>query len=244
MKVHLSGPKSTALLATADLFRLRGDQVSESDPVPLDADLYLFLAGHEAMKQLTHGLVVLDLRHGIDQDSAKWAPYSDLCVVGDSTGRALLAESHGCEPDRIFVVSGGGALLNLVDQAYSNLLPPAQVEKGHEPMTEANSAPAVSPGAPSQRFITLAARLEAADRQADVMLRDYQVRSRLPLFGPLVAWIRRNLTSHLREPYLDPTLERQVALNHELIAILREMMRLEAGQEARPESPYKEQPHE
>jgi hypothetical protein len=28
-----------------------------------------------------------------------------------------------------------------------------------------------------------------------------------------VAWTRQNLTSHLREPYLDPTLERQVGFN-------------------------------
>lgn len=61
-------------------------------------------------------------------------------------------------------------------------------------------------------------RLEAA---ADVMLRGYQVRSRLPL----VAWVRRNLTSHLREPYLDPMFERQVAFNREVVKLLNRIVK-------------------
>lgn len=56
--------------------------------------------------------------------------------------------------------------------------------------------------------------------QADVMLRDYVVRSKAPMLGRLIAWVRRNLTSHLREPYLDPTLERQVAFNRAVVQAL------------------------
>jgi hypothetical protein len=44
-------------------------------------------------------------------------------------------------------------------------------------------------------------------------MREYVVRSGVPLVGPLIAWLRRNLTSHLREPYLDPIVERQVTFN-------------------------------
>ena len=36
------------------------------------------------------------------------------------------------------------------------------------------------------------------------------------MIGPAIAWLRRNLTSHLREPYLDPMIERQVAQNRRL----------------------------
>jgi glycosyltransferase involved in cell wall biosynthesis len=54
----------------------------------------------------------------------------------------------------------------------------------------------------------------------DVMQRPYVVRSRLPLVGPFIAWVRRNMTSHLREPYLDPTLERQVAFNRLVVDAL------------------------
>lgn len=59
--------------------------------------------------------------------------------------------------------------------------------------------------------------------QSDVMLRGYVVRSRIPLLGAFIAWLRRNLTSHLREPYLDPTLERQVQFNHRLVAALERL---------------------
>jgi hypothetical protein len=48
---------------------------------------------------------------------------------------------------------------------------------------------------------------------SDVALREYEVRSGLPVVGPLIVWLRRNLTSHLREPYLDPIVERQVKFN-------------------------------
>jgi glycosyltransferase involved in cell wall biosynthesis len=60
------------------------------------------------------------------------------------------------------------------------------------------------------------------EKSADVMQRGYVVRSNAPLVGPLLAWLRRNLTSHLREPYLDPTLERQVAFNREVVRTLQD----------------------
>ncbi|MBN1875289.1 MAG: glycosyltransferase family 4 protein [Anaerolineae bacterium] len=47
----------------------------------------------------------------------------------------------------------------------------------------------------------------------DVMLRGYAVRSGAPVVGPAIAWFRRNLTFYLRESYVDPVLERQVAFN-------------------------------
>jgi hypothetical protein len=62
------------------------------------------------------------------------------------------------------------------------------------------------------------AKLEAG---ADIMLRDYRVRSKVPVIGPLIAWVRRNLTSHLRGPYIDPIFERQVAFNRAAIDLLR-----------------------
>jgi glycosyltransferase involved in cell wall biosynthesis len=54
---------------------------------------------------------------------------------------------------------------------------------------------------------------DMAMASSDVALRDYEVRSGLPVVGPLIVWLRRNLTSHLREPYLDPIIERQVKFN-------------------------------
>lgn len=73
------------------------------------------------------------------------------------------------------------------------------------------------------------ASLEQLKASADIMLRSYVVRSRMPALGPLIAWIRRNLTSHLREPYLDPTLERQVAFNQGVVPAL-EMLAMQLAE--------------
>ncbi len=55
-------------------------------------------------------------------------------------------------------------------------------------------------------------------QQADVALRDYRVHSGLPIIGPLVAWLRRNSTTHVKEAYLDRIVEQQVLFNRQLVA--------------------------
>lgn len=62
------------------------------------------------------------------------------------------------------------------------------------------------------------------DNTADVMIRGYTVRSKLPILGPLIAWFRRNSTTHLREPYMDPMFERQVAFNRHVAFTLRQLL--------------------
>jgi chromosome segregation ATPase len=62
------------------------------------------------------------------------------------------------------------------------------------------------------------------------MIRPYVVRSKLPIFGPLIAWVRRNLTSHLREPYLDPMVERQVSFNRQLVDAMERTRAFVTGQ--------------
>jgi glycosyltransferase involved in cell wall biosynthesis len=75
-----------------------------------------------------------------------------------------------------------------------------------------------------------ASDLQWLDKVADVMQRNYVVRSNAPIVGSLIAWVRRNLTSHLREPYVDPTFERQVAFNREVVSTLqRHQSRIESG---------------
>ena len=77
-----------------------------------------------------------------------------------------------------------------------------------------------SPGCATWRN-TVNADLDRIEAMSDVMIRGYVVRSRLPLVGGLIAWIRRTLTSHLREPYVDPIIERQIAFNRELVQLVR-----------------------
>ena len=63
--------------------------------------------------------------------------------------------------------------------------------------------------------------LRQVETSADVMLHGYTVHSHLPLIGPLIAWIRRNMTSHLREPYLDKMLDNQERFNWHVVMMLR-----------------------
>ena len=70
-------------------------------------------------------------------------------------------------------------------------------------------------------------RFETLGREADVMLRDYRVTSKLPVIGKGIAWLRRNLTSHLREPYIDPTFERQIEFNHRVSQEMQALARMQ-----------------
>lgn len=63
-------------------------------------------------------------------------------------------------------------------------------------------------------------QIDALRAAARVGMPEYEVRSGAPLVGPAIAAIRRNLTSHLREPYLDPIITRQEAYNQLLLDTL------------------------
>jgi hypothetical protein len=76
----------------------------------------------------------------------------------------------------------------------------------------------------------LESNLQHLALSANTMIRGYVVASRLPLVGPLISWVRRNLTSHLREPYLDPILNRQENFNR---LVADAMYALAAGQAQR-----------
>jgi glycosyltransferase involved in cell wall biosynthesis len=67
---------------------------------------------------------------------------------------------------------------------------------------------------------------------ADVVMRDYRVRSNAPLVGKFIEWVRVNSTTHLKEAYLDRVLERQVNYNRllavEVAALQNELVGLRA----------------
>jgi hypothetical protein len=109
-------------------------------------------------------------------------------------------------------------LADIVDSAMVYTLPRAS----SEPTSGAPEQAAVlqqPPVARSEAILTLLADEIAG--QSDIALRDYEVRSRVPLVGPLIVWVRRNLTSHLREPYVDPMVEKQVDLNRQAAEWMR-----------------------
>ncbi len=76
----------------------------------------------------------------------------------------------------------------------------------------AESAPGSAPLLPE-----LDDHFRELETMGDISMHDYVVRSDKPLIGPLLAWVRRNLTSHLKEPYVDPIIDRQVHVNRRLV---------------------------
>lgn len=62
----------------------------------------------------------------------------------------------------------------------------------------------------------LADQADPLHTTADVIPRDYRVRSNAPVVGPLIERTRVNATSHLKEAYLDPMFEQQVNYNRQL----------------------------
>lgn len=104
-------------------------------------------------------------------------------------------------------------LAEIINQAVIYTLPEIPPDLSTSTGEQETSEPA-SPFPQNQSLLgQLTREIEA---HSDVALRGYVVRSKAPLIGPLLAWVRRNLTSHLREPYLDPMIERQVAQNWRL----------------------------
>ncbi len=91
------------------------------------------------------------------------------------------------------------------------------------PLVEAQNAPPRRRQTIDVEFIgsLLDDDLHQLEVRAATMQHDYVVHSRLPLFGPLLAWFRRNITSHLREPYVDPTFERQELFNWQVVQTMQ-----------------------
>jgi glycosyltransferase involved in cell wall biosynthesis len=184
-----------------------------------------------ASRATAHPLVVGDAGLLAEPDDA-----ADLArqIVRVLTDDALCAElvRRGLDRARVFsldnyesgwarIVAEAKALLPERPQLRTRLVP-------------ASSAPVAAPAAPAQpvpalRSLLQREELDGLNATADVMLRGYRVTSRAPLVGRLIAWVRRNMTSHLREPYLDPTLERQVAFNRQLVQAVRRLAEEQAA---------------
>jgi glycosyltransferase involved in cell wall biosynthesis len=74
--------------------------------------------------------------------------------------------------------------------------------------------------------LPLQEEIEQLHKAAEAVIKPYHLRSNVPVVGPLIVWLRRNLTSHLREPYLDPTLRRQERFNWLVVQTMRQVNRL------------------
>jgi glycosyltransferase involved in cell wall biosynthesis len=147
---------------------------------------------------------------------------TDDMLRGDLVRRGL-ARSQGFSLEAYY--AGWAAI---VDEIAEWLAAPT----GHPP-----GPPRVLPGPPAQGAsgshdlsalppeVALAHEIDQLQKAAKSVIQSYTVRSGAPLVGPLIAWARRNLTSHLREPYLDPTLRRQERFNWLVVTALRQIAR-------------------
>jgi glycosyltransferase involved in cell wall biosynthesis len=134
-----------------------------------------------------------------------------LMVLRDANLHQALVE-RGLERVQAFSLDRYEAgLAEIVDQALTYTLPRAMQEPTAGAHREAAAQQDLAPGGET----LLGILAEEIGKRSDIALRDYQLRSRAPLVGPLIVWIRRNLTSHLREPYLDLMIESQVELNRQ-----------------------------
>lgn len=211
-------------LRTVDLAPVVVETLTTDPPAHwLESDLYIYHDPGprmllESVRRIRRGLVLWDC---CAMPDPALVHYADLCLVETPHLRAQIGAQLGYPLERIFVIQPaldearyGEQLTGIVSLALQDALPQAEL-------------PLASSKAPSPSL-----SLNHLEAQADVMLRDYKVRSNIPLLGGLVAWVRKNITSHLREPYLDPTLERQVAFNRRLVSELRALASAQA--EAKP----------
>ena len=201
----------------------------------------------EWLPKLTRGAALLYAHpaaptSGAAETFSRVAAFADLVVVEGEPTAQLISDQYGY---------GSGPVRRLADGAdYSILwaevvaevtawLPNRPFPYGHLPaMSEVHptrSAEQRSPSLPSLAAVPdalLAADLQALLANAKTMTHNYVVRSRLPIIGPLLAWLRRNLTSHLREPYIDPTFERQELYNQQVAQLLATIIQQEAATQA------------
>jgi len=115
---------------------------------------------------------------------------------------------------------------NVMAEAAS-WLPNQPYPRPRSALVRSGEKPAESGSRPAARLTPLELLRSETDQlemAADVMIRGYTVRSRLPVLGPFVSWFRRNVTSHLREPYIDPMFERQVRFNRRVAQTLRQVV--------------------
>lgn len=171
------------------------------------------------------------------------AAYADLVVAeGQAAADTLVEQGYTALPVHVLPVDGqttpaeyeilwaeavaaATAWLPNPPYPYGRL---AALEKTRSPLEDVRAAPAETASGTDLDLTLLLADIEALSASAATMQRDYVVRSRLPLVGPILAWLRRNLTSHLREPYIDPTFQRQELFNRQVAKTLDGLVRQQA----------------
>lgn len=194
------------------------------------ADIYLLASQHECF-----GVPLIE------------AMAAGLPIVASASGAMpWVLDAEGAEPKTAGLTFSPGNVEGLVKQISRLLREPqlrqALIERGYQRVEHFSK----------DRFVTNAGKVLAETQElahqgpppsaarpitplakhADVALRNYRVRSKAPLLGRLIEWVRYNMTTHVKEAYLDRIVEQQVLYNRSVadeIAQLRaEIAKLEA----------------
>ena len=221
VRLYVAGGSMDLPEDVAPLVTLREQGVAEV-PDFAESDVCVYhVPGAESwlpeIRWIRHAVVIVDCHAPIGGGVSRWLHYADLCLAATPEVYADLVDEHGCAPERVYTLScEDGQYEEEVAQLVERAATGRQVGIPALRREREVGIPALQRerqvGIPALLRVTL----EVVRDRADVAMRDYAVHSRLPIVGPLVAWLRRNLTSHLREPYFDPIVERQVAFNREV----------------------------
>jgi hypothetical protein len=209
------------------------------------SDLYIYhCPGYhelmESIRNIDRGTVIF-YYHNVpsqDVDGSALVHYADWCITSSPSDRQDLVDRVGYAFDRIHVLpltvsskqpapgdedpleQYEAHFAEIVDQSITYTLPEIPSEPVEEGRTQGKF-----PSTALRDELVLGILTDEIKDRSDIAIRGYVIRSGIPLVGPLIAWARRNLTSHLREPYLDPMIERQVAFNHTVAGWMKRAIR-------------------
>lgn len=235
----------TKIRARADALGVTSDviftgRVADLPPYYRLADLYVCASLHEGfgvplVEAMASGVPVVATNAGaqpwVAGDAALLAKAGDAgdlaalirSVLGDDTRHGELVQ-RGLK--RAFDFS-----LEAYNNGWAKIVTEVQawlVERPSRPLLLSEPPKPVPGNAVAAELLDLPLQdeIKQLHKAAEAVLQPYEVRSGVPVIGPLIVWLRRNLTSHLREPYLDPTLRRQERFNWLVVQTMRQVNRL------------------
>ncbi len=172
----------------------------------------------------------------VSADGASWAGEPDVPAMADAVAALLDDPARAAELRAAGLARAASYTLKRYEESFGAVIDrycvnlPLRVQPVPRALlAEAAPEPADAPVSPAVTSV------EAEDdgsaywpdlaADAGVTMPEYTVRSKLPVVGGLIVWVRRNLTSHLKEPYVDPIFQRQQAFNLRAAWVIEELTR-------------------
>lgn len=176
----------------------------------------------------------------VTEDGSTWGGEPDVAALADAVADVLADPALAEDLRQRGLDHAASYTLERYEQSFAAIIDRECVDLALRvqpaPRTQlaeaAQQSPAEIPAAPSRR--DRAARRGQAEAgsywpelelEASVTMPEYTVRSKAPLVGGLIVWVRRNLTSHLKEPYVDPIFNRQQQYNLRAAWVIEELTR-------------------